>query len=125
MANRTIIGTRGTDVGIFISKPGIDVLTAAEQDLLLSTSQPSLQFVQMGSITFSSAGNIDVAIPDQGFAPVCLWSVNYGSSSTGANGLEVRYFFPSNSLMRVFVDNTGIGTIVFCYGIIRMPVDAF
>jgi hypothetical protein len=37
MANRVLVGNKGSDYGLFVSKPGGNVLSDADKDLLLSS----------------------------------------------------------------------------------------
>lgn len=48
MTRRVIIGRRGDEAGIWISKPGIDAEVAEGSELLLALSERSEQIIMMG-----------------------------------------------------------------------------
>lgn len=69
MANRVLLGQRGSQYGLFVSRPGSDVLTCANDELLFSTN---------------SADQVDHAIVlDQ------ISSVNQTAGSTVNNSTSV------------------------------------
>lgn len=51
---RVLIGRRGTDWGLWVSKPGKDVLTAPDDDMLLSPTNPNLAFLVKGQVNLTS-----------------------------------------------------------------------
>lgn len=78
MANRVLVGRRNaTSVGIYVSKPGQDVLTAPPDQLLLSSEAGSLQIVASGVIA-SPSTTTTITIPDLGFRPIIFFSCNRG-----------------------------------------------
>lgn len=74
--------------GLFIAPPGVDVMTAADADLLLDISRKTPQFVQIGS-----ASNADVVPLPSGltFVPYVLLT-SYGdvNGTVGNNNGVVR-----------------------------------
>ena len=54
MVARVVIGKRGSDFGIWISKDGEDALTATGDDLILDMSTNQDQIMQFGTITSGS-----------------------------------------------------------------------
>lgn len=60
MANRVIMGRSGNDVLIGVSRPGVDVLSAAAKDQLWRTDIEVLRYGKQGSI--SVAGNSEASV---------------------------------------------------------------
>jgi len=72
MVNRICLGNKdGNDIGLFISRAGRDVLTAAETELLFSSKFGILQVIQIGAVTFTGLNQaIGIALPYfEGFRP--------------------------------------------------------
>lgn len=75
MTNRVLFGQRNGVFGLWVSKPGYDVLTADWNDMMFSTDQRSGQIVQTGAIPVPSIGSLPVAvtIPNLGYYPMVKW----------------------------------------------------
>lgn len=54
MANRVVFGQRASGAGIFVSRSGVDALTASGDNLLLSSDARQMQFVAHGVVNRSS-----------------------------------------------------------------------
>lgn len=54
MVNRVALGSARSSMGLFVSKPGFDVLTCTDMDLLLSTDFTYVDVVQIGTLNFST-----------------------------------------------------------------------
>lgn len=75
MTNRVILGKRGSKYGLWVSKPGVDVLTGSEDQMMLSTEAQSFQIVASGTISFPGVGGeTSISIPNLGFEPLVLVS---------------------------------------------------
>lgn len=81
MANRIVLGSHPTlGMGGFVSKPGINVLTAGKFDLMFSTSYEQLQIAQSGSFTIIGNGHNSIQWSSPiswnplGFRPLVLLS---------------------------------------------------
>jgi hypothetical protein len=75
MTNRLILGNRSGQYGLWISKPGIDVLTASDRDCLFSSDVRAFQVVQSGDLgDIGSGGSVGIATVDQGFLPFVVIS---------------------------------------------------
>ena len=75
MVGRIIQGNRGGTSGVFVSNPGVDVLTASDDNLMLATHLQSLQVVASGVIPNPGTSSTnDRGIPDLGFQPFIIWS---------------------------------------------------
>lgn len=110
MANRVLLGKKGTEYGLWISKPGKDVTTAGIQDLLFSTSSSNYKYSQTlakGSYTFSSTAgdNFSVTVPCvNNVKPYVIWYTiqTFGAPAyfPGASlnmNVVVNYSFPSTN----------------------------
>jgi hypothetical protein len=74
--NRIIFGNRSGTYGLFISRPGVDVLTATPSQLLLDTSSFINQVVQAGSATLTPGSSSLTITLDSSLASVSnrfLW----------------------------------------------------
>lgn len=91
MANRVILGKHPSyGEGLFVSRTGIDVLTATEEDLIFSTAANcSSQFVLFDAYTVGANSTVTVSIPNYGDDLFCmLYSTDlFNSSSADSNGL--------------------------------------
>lgn len=97
MTNRVCLGQKGSDTGIWVSKPGVNVLTAGEDDMLLSTSFRALQIIASGVISSpANLTNYDRTIPNLGFQPIVLIGGNFATaySFPNATTLRIRSFSP-------------------------------
>lgn len=88
MANRVLLGNRSGSLGIFVSRPGYNVLTAGPDELLMSTDLQNLQVMHSGSFS-TSGGSTGVSWPAFGFRPYLLvqgvrgiTSITYTSSNS-------------------------------------------
>ena len=73
MTNRVVLGARGSEMGIWVSKPGYNVLTASEADMLLSSNQTTAQIVQTGRINASgNAYPYLVTFPNLEYTPIVM-----------------------------------------------------
>jgi hypothetical protein len=72
MANRVLFGARGAELGLWISKPGVNVLTAADSGLLFKASMRAAQIIQYGRIAQPGGAFINTAvnIPNLGYRPI-------------------------------------------------------
>src|SRR5690606_10194586 len=53
MVRRVVLGARPSGIGIFVSRPGVDALTATGDNLLLSSDARQMQIVQSGAYNAS------------------------------------------------------------------------
>lgn len=125
MANRVIFGRRGTDFGLYISKPGFDVLSAGINDMLFHPAQDSLQFVQTGAISVSNGNPVNIAIPDLGYWPMIFLAPNdtYGNFPDGTStdwDPQITY----NSNTSVTINVGGSSSAIVVYVVMRLRADA-
>lgn len=52
---RVLIGRRGNAWGLWVSKPGKDVETASDDDMLMSPTNPNLAFLLKGQVSLQQA----------------------------------------------------------------------
>lgn len=93
MTSRVLLGVRGAEAGLWVSRPGFDVVTTARNRMMLATDSQSFQVLQSGTVGFpGSGGDASITIPDQGFTPLVLLSCpsNY-----------VSYWMASNTQLRI------------------------
>lgn len=84
MTKRVIMGQRGGSSGLYVSKPGVDVETAGEDGMLLSTDVPMFQVVQSGS--FEPSGILsDLTFVDLGFRPLLIVTRQQGVTAITYN----------------------------------------
>lgn len=75
MVERVLMGQRGSEMGLWISKPGKNVLTASESDMLFlatpTRQTKALQLVQQGTLSFAQGQEyVDIVTPNLGFNPL-------------------------------------------------------
>jgi|SRR6056300_1258313 hypothetical protein len=87
MANRVLLGEDGSDYVLKVSKPGVNVLTADDEELIFDSTKPEGSMILASgstSITFSSIPYTSswVNFPETySFEPVVLLSRDLGSNS--------------------------------------------
>jgi hypothetical protein len=118
MTNRVLLGKFGTKYGLWVSKPGVNLLKASEDEMLLSTERQSFQIVKSGVISFPGAGDDApaITIPNLGFNPLVLLScpshfVGYRMASL--TSLVIRGFS---------VRNSRISTTPITYAVTNQPL---
>ena len=69
MANRVCLGQKAAgQFGLWVSKPGLNVLTASESQMLFSSNVKTLQIAQNGKVTITALP-YTLTIADLGFRP--------------------------------------------------------
>ena len=103
MANRVLLGNRAGTYGLWVSKPGIDVLTASTSNLLFSSqTSKTVRVLASGSLFFPSGGTNSLSIaygltaPNRA-APLVL------TSSAGS----VNFIQPSEGITVTNLTSTG------------------
>jgi hypothetical protein len=124
MANRVLLGQKGSDYGLWVSKPGKNVLTANDpEDMLFSSTSATNQYGEVlarGSYTFGSTSgettSVTVTMRDN-TEPYVIWYYQVSSTYTPINiftsSIETTYSFPStNSCTIQFKKYGGVSGIV-------------
>ena len=90
MANRVLLGKRGSDYGLFVSKPTKDVTSADRKDLIFDTTDLRTSSIHgIKEITLSSGtGNVNHNSngSSMGFIPFILWTQVSGNDVLGQTG---------------------------------------
>lgn len=82
------------DYGIRVSKPGVDVTTAALADLVFATDFQEYAVVhQAGEIALDTTSDEVVTFPALGYAPMCI---TFGSLDSGATWQSLLFKYNSN-----------------------------
>lgn len=64
MANRIVMGERSGQYGLWVSKPGFNVLTTGQENMLLSMGEDSLQAVHTATISMpTNVPEVSTSIP--------------------------------------------------------------
>lgn len=92
MANRVVFGQRGSGTGLYVSRPGVNALTATGDDLLLSTDARMMQFVQQGVVNRSS-GSQTISWGPFGYRPRILL--------VGQNRAYIQYINDNSATLTV------------------------
>lgn len=118
MTNRLLIGKRNTDeYGMWVAKPGYNVLTADNTQLLFGTSLAAIQILAKGTFTMvSGTTQTDVTIADYGFYPVPL--VVYATLGTS---YIPTFEYQSYTTVRIFHSSQG-SNITHGYFLISLGV---
>jgi hypothetical protein len=133
MTNRVLLGKRGTEYGLWVSKPGIDVTTAGIDDLLFSSSSSSTKYGQVlaqGSHTFSTTAgqthSVNVTMP-VGKEPFVYWYVSFSASqftpfTNLMSDVDVSYTFSANTTTVNFY-KYGLNTFTVYYIILSAELN--
>ena len=108
MANRVLLGNRGGTYGLFVSKPGANVLTCDEEDMLLDSRRKEIVSnpLQSGTSTITFSGTSSDG--------------NYLNSNTGDINFGVTYdyvptvvycFVDGNTVYPMYYENAWTNTI--------------
>lgn len=96
MANRVLLGQRNSEMGLWISRPGFDVLTAGENDMLFlatpTKQTKAFQIIQTGLVSWGS-GQLDVDVP---------------CPNLGYNTMATGYFYGNAGLVYVVYPYPGL-----------------
>lgn len=99
MTNRMVIGKRGSEMGLWLSKSGIDVLTAEEKDLLVSSSETRFAFLTNGEVVVPHGGNATVNYPvTLTNEPLLLLQPIYFGTGFTAAYVPVGYYYSTGGL---------------------------
>lgn len=124
------------DYGIKVSKPGVDVNTAAAVDLVFSSKYKTFKVIQTGTWSgniASAGGNVTVDISHTlGYDPGSLVFMNIGSkrfltphyATTDNQSVTSDVFAITNNTIRIYLDaslGTFSGTITGRYYIFADP----
>lgn len=100
MANRVVLGQRSINqFGLFISKPGFNVLTCQPHEMLYHAAYSSIQVIASGSFSIAGPGGsyYDLAIPNYIDAPF----ITIQKEDDGPYGKIMYLMYLSNTLIRI------------------------
>ncbi|WPZ13268.1 hypothetical protein T8J41_13995 [Nitratireductor rhodophyticola] len=114
MVDRVILGRRGAQNGLFISKPGFDVNTTSDDKLLFRTTAgfETLQVVQSGRVYLTTGSPATISVPNLGYYPKVIlqsdWNIgiNVGFNTSSHIFHWVEYL--SLTSIRLNVDKNNI-----------------
>ena len=119
MTNRVLMGQRAPgEYGLWVSKPGVDVMSATVDQCLLSTNRRAFQIIQHGTVGNPGVnGSVDVAIPSLGYTPLVLLFCTRSF---------IEFWFPSPTTLRLFNDGAwqggGFGSYDIRYAVTNLQV---
>ncbi|WP_113154790.1 hypothetical protein [Nitratireductor sp. OM-1] len=114
MPDRVLIGARGADSGLFISKPGFDVTTAADEQLVFRTTAgfETLQVVQTARVYLTTGSPVTITVPNLGYYPKVLiqsdWNANAFLSVGSGSHIFHWVDYLSLTSIRLNVDKNNI-----------------
>ena len=101
MTNRIVLGDVGGGAyGVKVSEPGVNVLTADDDSLLLNSDVEQVQIITSGRVS-AAPSSLDVTIPNLGFSPFVIATcpryqitISYPNPTTVrlTRGWEVSYW---------------------------------
>lgn len=82
MTNRVVVGSRSGVMGLWVSRPGYDVLTASDEGMLLSPSLSVCQPIISGTVNMTTTTTFVPLSVSLGAARVFIWTswLSNGSS---------------------------------------------
>ena len=127
MANRVLIGTRNSQEGIYVSRPGKNVLTCTDDELIFKMDdgasgtikglyqlQPITGTTSTATTSVSAGTTATISITNfgwtNGVVPFALGSISTGSSG-GSNSSGLNFQFGTISTSSIQISNTLGSTI--------------
>ena len=134
MANRVLLGKRGAEYGLWVSKPGSDVTTASLNDLLFSSSSSSTKYMQLLArgvhlfpTTAGSTHTVTVTMNNNKSPYVFWYTTSFFGTFSPVNflaaSIEVSYSFPSTNQCAVQFYKYGSNEIDMYYFITNGEID--
>lgn len=99
MANRICLGQRDVgEFGLWVSKPGVNVLTATDAQLLMGTDLDAVQIVARGAVSMAAGVySVTQTIVDAGGKAALLWRNIPGSGLAAAFAVIESGRYASNT----------------------------
>ncbi|WP_295808881.1 hypothetical protein [uncultured Nitratireductor sp.] len=114
MVDRVILGRRGGQNGLFISKPGVDVSSASDSQLLFRTTAgfETLQIVKSGRVYLTTGEPVTISVPNLGYRPKVILQSDWNIGILTGFGTNSHIFhwvdYLSNTEIRLNVDKNNI-----------------
>lgn len=123
MANRLIVGNRNGEMGFWISKPGVDVFSASNSDLLLSHELRPLQIAQNGIVSIAPGqGAVSFPIPSLGYKPMIVYKIDPTNDGlTHACYLSYNSSYTVATISKVFNYTMSV-TLVISYAVMAVQI---
>ncbi|MNS35884.1 hypothetical protein D3C86_1710600 [compost metagenome] len=125
MANRICLGNRNGTYGLFVSKPGHDVLTTADANLTFDSRVPSVWVVTRGSVSIPANQNT-ASVAFGGMTAIPIIEINRQVFYEGYNQWFItattgRWNISATASALTFTRNGEYGDSVFNYVIYGVP----
>lgn len=125
MANRICVGNRNGTYGLFVSKPGHDVLTTADANLTFDSRVPSVWVVTRGSVSIPANQN-SASVAFGGMTATPIIEINRQVYYQGYNQWFItattgRWIISATASALTFTRNGEMGDSVFNYVIYGVP----
>lgn len=131
MANRVALGVRsGSQIGLYVSKAGQNVLTASNNNLLFSSDLLAWQAVQTGTVNVPNEGFATITYPNLGYIPTVIALPRFTGYPPSMSGIDI---VSSNFIWISNVSNTSSriniilrigdysGQMIYC--VLRIPAN--
>lgn len=126
MVDRILLGKRGTEYGLWISKPGYDVKSAtAVSTLMVSPGMRVIQWIARGQVNVPAKGSVTVNVGNTiGFKTlVSLHSTQYGNTFIEN---DIRWAWLNNTQFQISYatdnPNPDLSSLVIDYAILGVPL---
>lgn len=137
MVARVVFGNLGSgQFGLKVSKPGVDVLSALDRDLVFSSLWPNYGVVHASGTLFSAA-NVSASFPDLGYTPLTaiiplnasgalipyqIAIVPQSSPDNSPDTLVYPIVVVNRTSIRLIVDSTNMISHGIRYCVLAVPV---
>lgn len=121
---RILAGLKGSDLGLWISKPTIDVTSASDQQMLLSIALGMLVPIMVGSVTFTQNSTTSQNVSHGlGYRPVVLiQGVQTTPPSIGGGAMDFQVLVTTTQVQ--FNPLSGTAAATYRYLIFARDADA-
>lgn len=112
MVNRVCLGLKGSTFGIWVSKPGHDVLGASLDNMLFTSEAKFFQVVQTGQAALSGGYSGEIFFPNLGYEPMILLATNQNNALV----TFAKHQFLSGNSFRIQHENLlpgGVASIMY------------
>lgn len=122
MANRVLLGDRGDGiVGLWVSRPGVDVYTANQFDLILDSLRPIISYVESGTVSLTTGTWASIAITNLGYPPHVVAFITSSGIYDHQGSLQWRISNNSTAQLLYTAASGGAANVTARYMIIGVP----
>lgn len=127
MVQRVLLGSKSSgEIGLYISKPGINVTTATGRNFLFNSDTfQAMQFLQTGAASVPVNTTVRIAVPNMGYYPMVFLSFLYAGNTDPGNSIDIQVGYDNNSsflIRRGSADSGDSTSNTFNYAVIRGQV---